>query len=176
MYRIISKMHDADAGLSEDDDVEEGYFITMVSFSEATIELPNKIAMARIEDPTLFFSTVALSLAVEVAVKVAVMCWFRNKGIAEDLAMEMGVLEGVAGKGNEREGHGEEAKAEVKAEVEDKNETPKRLTVLMIEGEEKKPTSLAAAASNSNWRRSLRKAAHRHGGDANDMKRYEFRM
>ena len=85
LFKVVSEENDKDAGLSENDDVESGTFITIVVFTEALLELANKVAIARITSTYGFAGTMALSFVIEVMGKAAVLWWHRNKMVAEQV-------------------------------------------------------------------------------------------
>ena len=116
--------------------MEKGTFITIVVFVEAGLELANKVAIARITSTYGFAGTMALSFAIEVLGRAAVLWWHRNKVAAEEV-----VTDGMTGS----------TIIPVVTSDESPNRTPRRRV------------------------KSLKKAAHRHE-NANDKKRYEFRV
>ena len=129
VYDVISKQLDKQAGLSDNDDVERGTFITIVMFLDTNLEIANKISIARIASPSVFAGTMAVSLAVEVISKAVAMVWHRNK---EKIAQDV-----------------KDLASEGKAAVQE-------------------PEVRTASSS-------FKKASHRHD-NANDKKRYEFRI
>ena len=75
---------DKGAGLSENDDVERGTFISVVVCNAAYVQLVNKVAIAQITSTYDFIGTMALSFAIEVLGKATVMWWHRNKAVVKD--------------------------------------------------------------------------------------------
>ena len=78
----LTQANNKDQGIDEadEDSTERGNFIDIVLFVECTLELPNKLAMARLATRGGFASSIVTALVIEVAVKVGVMWWHRNKG------------------------------------------------------------------------------------------------
>ena len=87
-FKVISQEMDRTSGVTENDDVENGTFISTVLMTETFLELANKIAIAQIARTDEFAGTMATSFVIEVLGKAAVMWWFKNKVVAEEVVEE----------------------------------------------------------------------------------------
>ena len=84
VFEYISRSDDANLGVTEEHDPEDGVLIPLIKLSQVFLELPNKIALAGITSTSAFLGATALSCVVEIAVAGGAMFWHRGKAAAED--------------------------------------------------------------------------------------------
>ena len=102
-YKVISPKRDEMAGIAATDDVEKGGYIHYVINVTAAVHLANKVSIAQLSSLPEFVGAVVLGLVIEVMSKAAVMCWFRNKVVAEDELMKSGILNVIGASSGEEQ-------------------------------------------------------------------------